>query len=183
MISTEYILFIIQEANFQSTSMMVPYEDFLKVRKDDYDILKAHSVKASVGVNDQEFTVIDNLIVQTIIREGNIGTYKKLPFTDFCHILHGYAYGMDEGFYYDMKDKEWYDKALTSLCTGFNHIENYLKCKYAPQSTSCPFTIMDSFLILDKTIHKKKDVHKTEDIQKIKEVGTYNNLDNDFDNI
>jgi hypothetical protein len=153
-------LFIIQEANFQSRSMIVPAEDFLKVRKAEYEILRSYSVKASVGVNDQEFTVIDNLIVQPVIFENNVGTYKNLPFTEFCGLLRGYADGMDEGCYYDMKDKEWYDSAVISLCTGFNHIENYLKCKYSPQSASCPFTIFDSFLVLEKTMHKRKDIHK-----------------------
>lgn len=35
-----YILYVAQEANFESRTMLIPMEEFLKVRQDDYHLLK-----------------------------------------------------------------------------------------------------------------------------------------------
>lgn len=155
---TDYILFVLQEGNFQSRSMIVPTQLFLKVRQEEYNTLKQYSVKTTAGINDKEFTVVDNLIIQPIVFDGNIGTPKKKPFTDFYHQLLGYADGMDEGCYYDTKDKEWYDDAIIQLCQGFNHVENYLKCKYMTEKAGEYVNITESFLFLEKNLKSKKHV-------------------------
>jgi hypothetical protein len=131
---------------------------FLEARQKDYDILKQYSVRTTVGINNNEFTVIDNLIIQQIVFDNNIGIPKKKPFTDFYYQLLGYANGMDEGCYYDTKDAEWYDKALIQLCEGFNHVENYLKCKYMTEKSGARLNITDSFLFLEKNLKKKKHI-------------------------
>lgn len=156
--STDYILFVLQEANFQSRSMIVPTKLFLKARQDDYNILKQYSVKTTAGINDNEFTVVDNLIIQPIVYDGNCGTPKKKPFTEFYHQLLGYADGLEEDCYYNTKDTEWYDNAIIQLCQGFNHVENYLKCKYMTEKAGAYVNITDSFLFLEKNLKKKKHI-------------------------
>lgn len=156
--STDYILFVLQEGNFQTRSIIVPTKLFLQARQKDYDILKQYSVKTTAGINDKEFTVIDNLIIQQIVFDGNVGTPKKKPFTDFYHQLLSYANGLNDGYYYDTKDIDWYDNSLIQLCEGFNHVENYLKCKYMTKKSGTYLNITDSFLFLEKNIKKRKHV-------------------------
>lgn len=156
--ATDYLLFVLQEGNFQSRTMIVPTQLFLKARQNEYDILKQYSVKTTAGINDKEFTVVDNLIIQPIVFDGNVGTPKKKPFTEFYYQLLGYANGMDEGCYYNTKDVEWYDNALIELYQGFNHVETYLKCKYMTGKSGGYVNITDSFLFLEKNLKKKKHV-------------------------
>jgi hypothetical protein len=166
--AVDYILFVLQEGNFQSRSMIVPTKAFLEARQEEYNILKQYSVKTTVGISDKEFTVVDNLIVQPIVFDGNIGTPKKKPFTDFYHQLLGYADGLDEGCYYSTKDANWYDDAIIQLCQGFNHVENYLKCKYMTEKSGTCINITDSFLFLEKNFRKKKHVEcENKQIEKI----------------
>jgi hypothetical protein len=40
-----YILYIAQESNSQSRSMLIPMEAFLRVRYEDYNILKQHATR------------------------------------------------------------------------------------------------------------------------------------------
>src|SRR5688572_20180772 len=137
----DYILFVGQEANFQSRSMLIPAEEFLKVRNDDYLLLKRCSIKDRIftinGINHK----IDNLLIQNVIWSGNRGSYEKHEYTTIVGQLTQYADGMEEDCYFDMKDKEWYDNAMCNLCRGFNHVKNYTKLK-----NSTKYNIVDSFL-------------------------------------
>lgn len=146
----EYILFVGQCGNFQSRTMLIPYKEFIKVREEDYNMLKKHSKKAKFVIDGEEH-LVDNLLVIDYKWEGNSGGMVKTEYTTFCGELESYADGMDmydeetgkcENVYFDLKDKEWYDAAEINLGGGFNHIKNYtkLKQKYNP---------IDSFLVLE----------------------------------
>jgi len=148
----EFILFIIQESSFQSRSILVPATKFLNVRRDEYNLLKSWSTKYK-GDNCpplSPLTPTPNLIIQKITFTGNYGTYDEHPHTSFCSIMRGYAYGLDDGCYYNMADQDWYDNSLISLCGGFDHYNNYLKCIKKYQHT---IIIIDSFLILEQNIY------------------------------
>lgn len=157
--STDYILFVLQESNFQSRSMIVPKKLFLEVRQNDYDILKQYSVKTTASINKKEFIVVDNLIIQPIIFDKQSRFPKKKPFTDLYYQLLGYANGIKEECYYNTKDLNWYEDSIIQLCQGFNHVENYLKCKYMTEAACANINIIDSFLFLEKTLKKKKTVN------------------------
>ena len=128
---TKYILFLAQEANFQTRSLLISYEEFMKVRKDDYDILK----QAVTKVNDI------NLIIQNYKWQDNCGTQEIHTHTKIVNQLMRYADGMDEDCYLEMKDKLWYDQSKGNFCKGFNHVKNYKEWVNKPN-------IVDSFLVL-----------------------------------
>ena len=136
----EYILFVGQEANFQSRTILIPYEKFLSVRSEDYKILKMYSFKNIKFQIDNECYNVDNLLLINFIRNGNIGTLEESEHSRICCRMIQYA---DSSDYCDDKDKPWLKDSKFELCGGFNHIKNY--CNLIKNS---PYKIVDSFLCL-----------------------------------
>lgn len=139
----EYILFIFQEANFQSRSILVPKELFLKVREDDYNMLKKHSIK-NVAIKGD---TIDNLLIQDYWRDGNCCHQRMQPFTRICGELAGYADRMEDR-YYDLSDCEWVDNSITNICGGFNHVKNYVSARHIEEIEGKRVNIVEGFLVL-----------------------------------
>jgi hypothetical protein len=157
--SENYILFIFQEANFQSRSMLVPFDKFISVeqRKRDYDLLKKESINKKITINSQDH-LIDHLLVQNYIKSNNslYGEYRQSQhiYTNICNELMHYSDGLDDECYMHMYDKEWYDDTITNICGGFNHIKNYIKCKNFKEINNKQITIVDSFLVLESEQEK-----------------------------
>jgi hypothetical protein len=140
----DYILFVGQQAIFQSRTMLIPAKEFLEVRNDDYQLLKQHSVKNSHFPSSN--TTIENILIINYIFKGNCGSQEDTPYNQICNQLTHYADGMEEDCYFDMKDKLWYDAAKTNLCGGFNHVKNYKYCKEYAQNNN--LNVIDGFLVL-----------------------------------
>src|SRR5690606_30846258 len=141
----EYILFVGQEANFQSRCMLIPAKEFIESRPDIYNLLKKRSIKNyTFRLNDKDY-FIDNLLLQNYKREGSMGVPEKKDYSEFCWKLTNYADGMDEGNYFDIRDKQWYDKSIIIVGdNGFNHIKNYVNIKNKKE-----YNIIDGFLVLE----------------------------------
>jgi len=138
----EYILFVGQEANFQSRCMLIPAKEFIKNRSDIYNKLKERSVKNYIFKVDDEDCLIDNLLLQNYNYEGSMGIPEKKDYSEYCWKLTNYADGSD---FIDERDKEWYNKTVLLLGNlGFNHIKNYVKIKNMKQ-----YNIVDGFLFLE----------------------------------
>lgn len=151
--NVDYILFLSQEVNFQSRTMLIPKELFLVARKDDYMLLKQYASKQTFMVNDKEH-IIDNVLYVYYQQETKTSTRQvPTPYLKIVNELTGYAdentiwYNHDtderEYGYYDINDQIWYPKAITNLCGGFDHISNhkYLLEKYP--------NIVESFVVLN----------------------------------
>lgn len=151
--TNDYILFIGQESNFQSRSMLIPACEFMKVRGDDYLLLKTSSVAKTFTIDGVEY-IVNNLLLQNVTWQGNSGTHDNHPFTKICSQLVNYANGMDEEYYCDLKDKKWYDLAITNFCNGFNHIKNHTLWKTKTMYKNKPINIVDSFLYLTMDDYK-----------------------------
>lgn len=145
---TDYILFLGQQGNFQTRSMLIPAKEFLEARNEDYQLLKKSSKKFTFIIDNIKHEV-DNLLLQNIVWNGNYGTSETHQYSDICHKLTCYADGLDDDQYYDLKDKEWYDKTPTNLCGGFNHIKNYTELKNLKKHKDQNINIIDSFLVLE----------------------------------
>lgn len=146
MMNTEYILYLGQEGNFQTRSMLIPAKEFLESRSDTYDLLKKYSSKNYKFVIDGVDHIVDNLLVINYIYKDGIGKADQTEYNQICHQLTSYADGMDNDHYFDMRDKIWYDNAIINLCSGFNHIKNYHQCK---AELMAKYKIIDSFLVLE----------------------------------
>ena len=145
---TNYILFVIQEGGFQSRCMLIPSQEFLKVRQEDYDLLKRSSISYTFEIDKKSY-IVDNLILQNYICTKNYATSEIYEYTNLCETLTWYACGVDENCYSELKDKEWYDSAICNIASGFNHIKNYNKFKNMTEYKDKKINIIDSFLILE----------------------------------
>jgi hypothetical protein len=143
----DYILYIGDDANFQTRSMLIPIKQFLKVRQDDYNLLKQTSKHYQFKIDGIIYD-IPQLLTINYIKEGNIGLQEVKENTLLLNHLTGYADGLDEDHYYDIKDKDWYDYTITNLCNGFNHIKNYTECCKINTVNNKNINIVDSFLCL-----------------------------------
>lgn len=145
--NNDYILFIAQEANFQSRSILIPIVEFLKVRKDDYEILKKASKPKTFIIDNKEY-IVKNLLIQYFKPfSKNCFTQITSDYSLICNHLTSYADAMDRDFYFLMEDAIWYDNSITNLCRGFDHIHNY---KYILEHSDK--NIVDSFLVLEEYI-------------------------------
>jgi hypothetical protein len=131
--------------------MLIPANEFLKVRKDDYDLLKRWSIKNSYSkCIDGE---IENVLVLNYIFKDNIGSLEESEYGSLCQIIGNYAddsnmrgYDGTRG-YFDLKDKIWCDASINNICGGFDHVKNYKICKeYGVKNN---IKIIDGFLILE----------------------------------
>jgi len=147
---SDYILYVSQQGNFQSRSMLIPMLEFLKVRNEDYNLLKRSSIKNHKFTLDNEEYIVDNLILNNYENVNeNSYTQTDSEYRILCNHLISYADGMDDDWYFKMKDKAWYDLAITNLCRGFNHIYNYKMCKEITEYKDKQINIVDSFLVLE----------------------------------
>lgn len=149
----EYILFVAREGNFQSRTILIPKNEFIEVRKEDFELLQSSSKSLTVVSNEVEYT-IDNFLENHYTRNNNIGTQRKTIYTELCNTLTSYADGLDDDCYFDMKDKIWYDLAECNLCGGFDHIHNFVKLKQMTEYEGAQIKITDSFLFTETNVVK-----------------------------
>ena len=130
----DYILYIAQEANFQTRSLLIPAKEFLSIpdRKKDYDILKKNG----------------NLLIHNLVSSKTGGfQFELTEYTQICGYLSRYADGID--YYINPADDIWYDISIGGFCSGFNHIKNYNQFKNATNIKGKDVNIIDSFLVLE----------------------------------
>ncbi len=146
------LLFVSREANFQSRTMLIPMEEFLKVRQEEYNLLKNYSKSELFQLNDGSEYKVDNVLYIHYKKESK-NCYSQIitPYLKFVNELTSYANGMDhydfetntvENCYFEMKDQIWYDLAKTNLCDGCNHVLNHKRLLEEYPN------IVESFLVL-----------------------------------
>lgn len=137
---TDYILFVLKDCNFQSRIALVPYNEFLKVRSEEYNFIKR----------------CGNIIVIPLVFEGNIGSYGKTDITDVDHLIKFYTEPPVDGCYLDEKDFIWSENCIYNplgMFPGFNHYQNYERLKKMTKYKGRPVNIVDSYLFLEHTIN------------------------------
>ena len=131
----QYILFVGQDGNFCSRVILIPYEEFLQVRSEDYQGMKKYSRKATIdGVK------IDNLLEQRTIWSGDEGRLEIKEYTKICEKLCDYAeWGLE---YASEKDKTWLNQSIRPHHNYFNHIKTYDNFREK-------YNVVDSFLYIE----------------------------------
>lgn len=147
----QYILYIGQDANFQSRSMLIPYNKLMinERGKHIYDLLKQNSHNTTITHKSKKY-IIDNLILRNLIKtEEGYYQVENTEISRICTMLNDYADNDLDDYCFNMDDKEWYDDSITNICEGFNHIENYLCCLNMTSVHGLQIDIIDSFLMLE----------------------------------
>lgn len=108
------ILFVIELKGFQPRSILIPKKEFLKNRKEDYEILKKYSVS----------TKVDNYDVKNVLI---VDYQSNHPITRIISDIFWYA-DSDEpnrGSYIKEGDLEWFNGFDVGLMDEFDHVKNY----------------------------------------------------------
>ena len=155
---TEYILFVIQCANFAARSILIPYEVFIKVRKEEYDMLLRNSVK-NVDFGD---VVVKNLLIENIIWEENFGTPEE---TEWLRFIGQIQFCAEEwgSAYPEVKDREWAENSIFDLPNGFDNVRTY------KEILATDYNIVDSFLVLEAEngkLRERPNVHTNREMLK-----------------
>jgi len=157
--SQKYILFILQEGNTQSRSLLVPYDKFLCVenRKQDYEILKKHAKKYIYKKNGTHDT-INNVIFINYSADDETCKIWSQDSTEYTKIINDISFYADWSYNFsdseyghrltNVNDEIWVDDIYKDFCSGFNHIETYLTCQAMTEIENKQIDIVDSFLIL-----------------------------------
>jgi hypothetical protein len=146
----EYILFLGQCACFQSRTILIPKNEFLKVRSNDYKILKSYSKNHILKGNNDKYYIVKNYLPDIINYKGNIGTQESTPYSNICNILMFYADRMDDKIFMDLSDYIWVAKSKYNLCGGFDHLENFAKLVKMTEYDGEKIIISNSFLFIEK---------------------------------
>lgn len=165
--SNQYILFCAQEANFQTRSMLIPYNDIMKSPKRvaDLQILRDNCEKNVIISNifngsteeqsseyssysDGEEYVVDQLLTQNIIWNGKLGSPEITPCTDIIGEFTRYADGSEDYLFHE-EDKVWISGIKRRVASkGFDHVMNYCKFRYKTKYRHKLIDIVEGFLIL-----------------------------------
>lgn len=139
---TKYILFCAQDANFQTRSMLIPYEKYIQCNSliKDLDVLRKVSFNETFEIEGKKF-VVKNLIVREIW--GNESDYK-----DYYKITDRLTH-MADGVECSNLDKIWYDDSEINLCRGFDHIGNFFNLLNKTKYNGKDIKIVESFLVLE----------------------------------
>ena len=146
----EYILFLGQECNFQTRSILVPAKEFLQVRGDDYDILKKHSFPHNFEEDGNTYP-IQNLIIQNFSpmeASSNCFSLDQTEYSSICSNMTHYADMGDEQGFSKLGDDLWLKDSITNICGGFNHFKNYDYCMKLTKVKEKEINIIDGFLFL-----------------------------------
>lgn len=148
----DYILYIAQDGNFQSRSILIPAKKFLSIpdMKKNYEIIKKCSIKDYKIKLDNVCITVDNLLIHNLIPSNEILGAFQFELTEYstiCVDLSRYADGVEYTIHPD--DNIWYDDSIGGFCNGFNHIKNYNKFKKATKVKGKDVNIIDSFLVLE----------------------------------
>lgn len=156
-IPTKYILYCAQQANFQTRSMLIPYDLIMKCleRVKDLQVLRENTLhNVSFDHNGKKY-VVDQLLIENITWNGNLGTYDETIFRNIISDLTGYANLIDDDCYFKEYDIGWSGHIISGIASkGFNHVVNYCNFRNKTEYKGTPIEIVEGFLVLEKNNNK-----------------------------
>lgn len=146
----DFILFVGQEANFQTRSMLVPAKEFLQVRQNDYNILKTNAIKCVPFKMKEEIVLVNQLLKLNFIWENKGRIHEKTDYSQICDDILFYCDRGEEDMYITESDLLWLNRSVMEVCNGgFNHILNYISLQNKLTTNNSKISLYDSFLILE----------------------------------
>lgn len=163
----DYILFIMQDCNFQSRSLLVPSKEFTSIEKRQAQLNALKNCAKTVIITNKEnntIVLVDNVLFNNyttrsikiqdarILKSGQMDynpQYSELYFdlryyADWSKNITPYEYQpIDEA------DSAWIPHMYKDFCGGFNHILNFETCKNMTFIDNKPINIVASFLFLE----------------------------------
>lgn len=148
---TKYILYCAQEANFQTRSMLIPYDLIMKCpqRVKDLELLREYCQRNIPFTHKDQTYVVDQLLIQNITWNANVGTPDETPFMCIIGNFTGYADPPNDNIIFREYDAGWSQHIIRNVASnGFNHIANYCKFRDKKEYKDQPIDIVEGFLVL-----------------------------------
>lgn len=157
---TKYILYCSQNGNFQTRSMLIPYDKIMNCQegRNYIETLQKHSAKNIDFRYGDETYNIDNLLIINFTWKGNSGSMDQTDFSYITGCFDGYAcgdnskwFGGEEIYcYYNECDKCWASFIIPNIASsGFNHVANYCNFRNCKEYKKERIEIVDGFLVLE----------------------------------
>ncbi len=146
---TKYILFCAQEANFQTRSMLIPYDLIMNNdnRVKDLQMLREEAFHNVEIEHRRTKYVIDQLLIHHDIEfDNNLNMQPSNPSARIIDELTSYADDLD---IYLSRDEEWYTRAICNVMHGFNHPSNYINFRNKTEYEGKLIEIVEGFLVLE----------------------------------
>lgn len=156
----KYILFCAQDCNFQTRSMLIPYDKIMQCdkRAQHIQILRDHSQHNVTFEQGSKKYVIDNLLIQNFTWNNGHGVGDFQPFSKIVHDFSEYAYGIDEGCLFEECDSSWVRDKIINVVAGFNHVANYCNFRNVTNYRGMDIDICEGFLVLESTNGEIRDL-------------------------
>lgn len=148
----KYILYCAQESNFQTRSMLIPYDLIMQCleRVEHLQMLRENALRNVPFNHKGENYVVDQLLIQNITWNRNVGKHDESPFSKITSDLTSYADGMEEDWFCEVYDKKWSNDVICNISSsGFNHVVNYCNFRNKTEYKDQPIEIVEGFLVLE----------------------------------
>lgn len=171
---TQYILYCAQEANFQTRSMLIPYELIMQceLRSKQLQFLRKHALKNVIFKSYGKNYLVDQLLINNINWDNDVGKYEEDFLSDIISDFTNYADGYHKD--YDMesnkfiiipfkeKDEIWISDIINSVTSeGDNHVVNYCRFRNKTNYKGKNIEIIEGFLSLESHNEKLRVPHST----------------------
>jgi hypothetical protein len=142
----KYILYCAQDANFQTRSMLIPYDDIMECenRVKDLEILRFHAVKNATFKHRGNTYVVDQLLIENLVPSSFGLTAEITPYTSITNNFTRCAMRMCEPI-----PEKWFKGIITEVASkGFNNVTNYCNFRNRTTYKNKPIEIVEGFLVL-----------------------------------
>lgn len=158
--ANKYILYCAQECNFQTRSMLIPYDKIMQCpgRVKDLETLRQFSMKNISFKRGEKEYIVDQLLLENITTHNGGGIIETTPFTNIINDFTLYADGnhqdVDENdnptyVTYEPGDEIWSEHVICHITKGFDHIKNYCEFRNRKEYQDKPIEITEGFLVLE----------------------------------
>lgn len=156
--SKKYILYCGQQGNFQTRSMLIPYDEIMQCpeRVSDLETLRNHSSKNVEFEHRGEKYVVDQVLYNNITWKDNLGYHDQNPCSEITSDFMAYADTLDFDCYIHMHDQVWRNQVIPAVASkGFNDVLNYCNFRNKTECDNQPIDIVEGFLVLETNNYKE----------------------------
>lgn len=154
----KYILFCAQQSNFQTRSILIPYDEIMQCeeRVSDLQVLRDNSSKNVEFEHKGMKYVVDQLLYTNVTWIKNeLGTFSHNDQTPYHRIVNdfvAYADTLDYNCFIRLFDQVWRNDVIPCIASkGFNHVLNYCNFRNKTECDGQSIEIIEGFLVLETT--------------------------------
>lgn len=136
----DYILFVSQDSIYGSRTILIPKDEFLLSRKNEYETMKKYSIRNNIFTVKEKKYIVENFLERNW--NNKIGMLEKTEYTSICEKLYYYIDNWQT--HIDEKDEIWYRNSIINLYADYDPFTAYVRILNIRD-----YNIINSFLYAD----------------------------------